>query len=363
MSDLSQVDLERHLESRSLLGYQIDASHLNDVLLAIIRQLQHSGASSNRRFAQLENAVGDLDRRVGRIEQAFGDVSDASEVRNVREDLRNVMRAVDEIQRQHIPSLQRVADENRHRGLGNEKAISGLNQLVSPLSTQQAQLAQAIDGLGRQLQQLDSREQAERARDRDVADKLGGAVADVGARHARVERDVGALQRDLEMLSRQQPDGRWREALEDINTRMNENFRLVEQGANAVDVELGKLRTDLSNLRAEVNTLDNNTRNKIGRVTDDVDEKFKMLLDTLRAFETNSTAMEEAIASAGKALATNRQNRLSAMSHLGSNSSYGSPSASGFPPSSRGQTATDTSLRGGFLSTDQPSSARRSGGW
>ncbi|CUF75259.1 Hypothetical protein, putative [Bodo saltans] len=67
------------------------------------------------------------------------------------------------------------------------------------------------------------------------------------------------------------------------------------------------MRSDLANVRTELNTLDNNTRQKVTRVTDDMDTKFNMLLESLHQFERNSTELEDHLAAAGRVLASSRQ--------------------------------------------------------
>ena len=82
--------------------------------------------------------------------------------------------------------------------------------------------------------------------------------------------------------------------------------------------------------------MDTTTRNRFGKVTEDVDAKFDMVLSLLQNVEKNSSVLEDALATAGRALATRREMQA----------------AGGYGGGVPSQTTTTTSLRGNVITSD-----------
>lgn len=312
------ADLQQFLDSRSLLGFQLDASHLHDVLQTIVRNQNQHQQRVGRRLGAIEAAVQDLDRRVGTVEQnAFlGGEGDS-----LKQQLTTIRQVVDEMHHRVVPELRHAIADNTNKCGGVERGLQELgDRRVRPLEQAQSVVDRGLADCGGRVAKL---ERDAGKNDRAVGE-MSNRIPALEHELARARDGIDGLSRDLDREAHARKEaienvlgtagtaGGWREALEEMNDRVNDNFHAVEQASRAVDVELTKLRTDVANLRVELNTLDNNTRFKIGKVSDDVDEKFRMLLDTLRAFESNSAQMEETLAAAGRALAHQRHRAATA---------------------------------------------------
>ena len=324
------------LESKPLMGYEINTTHLTNVLQTILRnqqQFQAQMGAVSRRMGTVEQLSSDFDRRLQLIEQQLFGGEDS---RQLKVTVNELSTTVASLIRRTIPELRRDSEDLKRFATTADRDILALTSAIRPVEVQVKTLEQScalslkdheqhLNELRRQLQVA---QQQQDARDRSAAEVL----RDVQGKTDRLEREVG---------------GRWRESLEELNERMNENFRLIEEGARAVDVELAKLaalRTDVSNLRTELNTVDNQARYKVSKVAEDVDAKFKELLEFLQSVERNSTMFEEHLAAAGRALVNTRYQPTVTASH----SNLSTP-GSLFQPTARETTTTSTALRGGRL--------------
>jgi predicted nucleic acid-binding Zn-ribbon protein len=302
-------DILEYLESKPLVGFQMDATHLHNVLQSIVRSQQQSAQTQvavSRRLQGLESAVQDINDRVGQLESAISRVGGGEEVRSLKVHLQDLSAVVDNISRQALPEVRRACDDIRRSLNPIERNVQQLHQAIGPLEASQETLRQYVEDIAKDSQntarQLASQvsqvqlQSDEVDRERQVElNRVGELIREVQARTDRIERGGGAGGAQL------------RELYDELNIRSNDNFRAVEISAKAVDTELNRMRSDLANVRTELNTLDNNTRQKVARVTDDMDTKFNMLLESLHQFERNSTELEDHLAAAGRVLASSRQ--------------------------------------------------------
>lgn len=312
------ADLQQFLDSRSLLGFQLDASHLHDVLQSMLRNQQQHQQRVGRRLQAIESAVQDLDRRVGTVEQNALLGSDGD---TLKQQLALIRQGLDDVHQRIVPELRGAVSDTSNRCIEVERGLVDVaDRRMRPLEQAHASLDRGLADCGGRVSKL---EREAGKNDRALGDIVNRVPA-LEHEIARARDGIDGLSRDIDRESHARKEAidsvlgtagggaGWREALEEMNDRVNDNFHAVEQASRAVDVELTKLRTDVANLRVELNTLDNNTRYKLGKVSDDVDEKFRMLLETLRAFESNSAQMEETLAAAGRALAHQRHRAATA---------------------------------------------------
>jgi chromosome segregation ATPase len=290
----------------------------------------------SRRLQAVESAVQDCLNRVASVTTVLQHLD---EIQPLRNQVAECAAAIDSVTRQSVPELRRQIDETRRSSAVFDKNIQLVSQALQGLQQDQAGFKQGVDDLSRDLAALGRQTQVqlqaihddhvEKDRDRVVLHQRSQeTLRELQLRSERIEKDFG---------------GRFRDALEELNTRTNENFRQVEVSARSVDAELQKIRTDIGNIRAEFNSMDNNVRNRFGKVTEDVDAKFEMVLSLLNNVEKNSSVLEDALASAGRALATRREMQ-SAFGPGG-----GVLGSGGQQPL---QTTTTTSLRGNVLTSD-----------
>lgn len=301
-------DILEFIDSKPLVGFQMDATHLHNILQSIVRAQQQSSQNQalvTRRLQGLDNVVQELSDRIVQMESAITRVSGGDEVRSLKAHLQDVSAVVDNISRQALPEVRRACDDIRRSVNPIERSVQQLHQALGPMETSQEALRQNIDDLAKDIQnssrqlsqQLNQVQQQSDDIDRERQAEMirvADAVRDIQARADRIERGGG-------------PNGaQLRDLYDELNVRTNDNFRAVEISAKAVDTELNRIRSDLANVRTELNTLDNNTRQKVTRVTDDMDAKFNMLLEALHQFERNSTELEDHLAAAGRVLASSR---------------------------------------------------------
>jgi len=318
------------LESKPLITFQMEAMHLHNILQFLARNQRQQDqviAGNNRRLQVIEATLQEV---LGRVKQFETLVRDPDELPALRQHLGDVTTAVDGLQRQLIPDLRRQMEDQRRVTQGLDRNVQGLTQVIGPM---QQELQKAMEDLSRDVSQTHRHMQNqvqqlavahdEHERDRSLnAQRVVDQHRELVARTERLERE-GVASRLKE--------------LDELNARTNENFRQVEITARQVDVELQKLRADVGNVRAELNTLDNTTRNRLAKISEDLDGKFEMLLGVLQNYEKNSSALEETLTQAGRALAERRAGFASVPHH--------------FNPTPV-QTTTTTTIRGGQVSHD-----------
>lgn len=334
---MSADDLVDFLESKSLIGFQLDASHLHNVLHGILRNQQSASQAQvavARRLQAVEAAIQEVADRQSLLESQVAKVGgNGDEVRSLRSHLQDVSTVVENLSRQAVPEIRRSCDELRRAVAPLERNVQQLSVALPQFETANQQVMQHVDDISKEIalaqrqlaQQAASQQQVIEDRDRETI-RISEVVRDLQVRAERVERGGGV-------------NSQWRDAFEELNGRTNENFRQIEVSAKAVDAELHRIRTDLANVRTELNQMDNNSRQKMVKITDDMDNKFDMVLNLLQSYEKNSSELEEHLAAAGRALANSR-----AQQQLQQGIGSGYPRAT--------TTTTTSALRGNTLVSD-----------
>ncbi|KAH9589132.1 hypothetical protein LSM04_002674 [Trypanosoma melophagium] len=255
------------LESRPLVGFQMDGSHLYSVLRKIIQELQQQAQNQDQlhqRLAGVEDDLRDVGARQKSLERALANMDP--------EALRRVQQQVDD--------LDRALD---HVGRG----VQDLGRELGALQQQQDQMQGDVEGLAN----------------------------DVGRKQKELERDQAQLADQTRELMRdldQNDGGKWkklRDMLDDLSERTDKNFRSVEESARAVDAELAQHRSDIDAVQGDVVSLDDRMRQGLSGIAKDVDTKCQMILDMLRDHEKSSMEIEEHMAAAGEALVRRQANK------------------------------------------------------
>ena len=339
------------LNSESLVGYQIDVTHLHNVLQGLIsaqQQQQQQLSSVLRKVGNLESTINHVDSRLQGIENALGGFGGADELRSLRGHLVEVAKEVDALNDNVIPVLQRQSEDALRVTQSNSQQLKDVVSTVPALERGYSDLRRDLEmtrgntmklsdqvAALNQVVESDKAESEAKERSRGLQQRqIDDVCRDINARTERMER---------ELLSRLSG------AVEELTQRTNENFREVENSAKGMDAEIARLHSELANLRAELNTVDNDNRHRVGKVTADVDDKFNVVLNLMQNFERQSMLMEQHLADAGRVLSTRDASRAPSNGRSGSmeymmGSRPTPSSSSAFPPqapSSSGQYGTN----------------------
>lgn len=296
---------EQFLSSRPILAYQLDATHLQNVLQRLSRQndaVQAEQQLNKERSRGIENAINDLAARVSRLEGALQNVGNPEELRAMKEQLIDVSRAVDEIGQQHLPNMQRQVEETQ-RGI-DKAAKQAVRDAVVPIE----QRANEVLDVARKDMDRAINEQKivtrELQRDRQ---KMEDQFRDRGlGQQQKLIEDVRVLVERVDHVERNVCNP-LRDAVEEMQTTTNNNFQQIEQATRLFDSEIAKLKAEMANLRSDLNGFENNVTNNMGRIRDDLDVKFNMLTEAMQSFERNNQLFESAIAEAGQRMSAARQ--------------------------------------------------------
>lgn len=293
------TDALEFLQSRPLIGYQMDGSHLNHVLQDIIRQQQQLANNQQQIMQRLTNTEEDIKEiasHVREVERVTADVGGLERLSEIRGRLDAVERGMDVLSKNiedthkiattaatDADQAGRLADE-AHRGLVPvRKAVDQLLHDVDSFGRQNAAEQREIE---RALEELQS---SRTAQERSIQ----GALRELHSQAERLERDSGVE--------------RIRQMLEELSDRTDENFKSVEESARVVDEELSRQSAELKAIRVEVGAVDERVYGRMVSFAAEMEEKHKTLLSAFRDYERNASELEEHLVMAGKALARRRE--------------------------------------------------------
>ncbi|KPA82721.1 hypothetical protein ABB37_02531 [Leptomonas pyrrhocoris] len=292
-------DAVEFIQSRPLIGYQMDGSHLNNVLVSMAQQQQHLVDAQN----QLNERLGDIAEDVREIrdhqkqlEGVVGELGGPEQLHNVRSRINDVERALDGAARelQEVRGLASTAaqDADQAGRLADDanRAAAALRDTVNKLGTD-------VDGVARQAE-VDRK---------GISKALGDLDKDRGDLEQQMREALRDLQQRAERIERESGAERLRRMLEELSDRTDENFRSVEESARAVDAELSRLNVNQSTLRGELAALDERARTGLAALSSDTDSKYHMLLDAFRKYEAGWSELEEHMVRAGQLLANRKQ--------------------------------------------------------
>lgn len=290
------------LQSRPLIGFQMDGSHLNNVLQDIIRtqqQLLNTQRQLGDRMNNAEDDIKEVTAHVKDLERAVSDLGGSSEkMAQIRTRLDDVEHGLDVLLADLNDTKKLASDAAQDADLAGQLAAQA-DRTARPLKEAVDRLVADVDGFGRQHAQ----EQREVAR---ALDELAAAREDQERRMNDALRDVQAK---ADRLAAENGVERLRQMLEELSDRTDENFKSVEESARAVDAELTRQANEFVSVRAELGALDDKTRARMVSLSNDLDERYQMLLNAFKEYERNSQELEEHLVKAGQALARRRDGR------------------------------------------------------
>lgn len=287
------------IQSRPLIGYQMDGSHLNNVLVSLARQQQQLMEAQNQLHDRLGDIAGDV-REIRdhqkQLEAVIGELGGPEQLHHVRSRITEVERAVDglarEVQDSKSAASAAAQDADQAGRLADEanRAAAGLREAVNSLGAEVDKVARQVEadrkGISKALGDID--------KDRhDLEQQMREALRELQLRAERTERESGVE--------------RVRQMLDELSDRTDENFRSVEESARAVDAELSRQSASQTALRGEIAALDERARTAMASLSSDTDTKYHMLLDAFRQYEAGWTDLEEHMVRAGQVLASRKQ--------------------------------------------------------
>lgn len=292
-------DAVEFIQSRPLIGYQMDGSHLNNVLVSLARQQQQlmdAQGQLNERLGDIVADVREIRDHQKQLENVIGELGGPEQLHHVRSRIGEIERALEAAARD-VQDVRRVAsaagqDADQAGQLADEanRAAAALRETISKLGSD-------VDAVARQVE-LDRNSISKALNDLDkdrseLEQQMRGALRDVQQRAERMERETGVE--------------RLRHTLEELSDRTDENFRSVEESARAVDAELSRQNANHTTLRSELAALDERARTGLAALSSDTDNKYHMLLDAFRQYEAGWSDLEEHMVRAGQMLANRRQ--------------------------------------------------------
>lgn len=290
------------LQSRPLIGFQMDGSHLNNVLQDILRtqqQLQNTQRLFDDRISGVEGDIKEITVHVKDLERAVAELGGGGEkLEHIRARIDDVERGLDVLLRDLNETKKLASDAAQDADLAGQLADQA-NKTAKPLKDAVESLAADMDVFGRQHAQ----EQREVAR---ALDELAGARKDQEKRMSDALRDWQAR---MDHLAAENGVERLRLMLEELSDRTDENFKSVEESARAVDAELTRQGGEFASVRAELSALEDKTRARLVSLSNDVDDRYQALLTAFKEYERNSQELEEHLVKAGQVLARRRDVR------------------------------------------------------
>lgn len=290
------------LQSRPLIGFQMDGSHLNNVLQNIIHHQQQLAAGQRQvaqRLGALEEDVAEVRTHQQDLERALGIVGgDTEKLRQIRGRLEDLEGAMDRVTAD-LDETKRLAAAAAEDADQAGRLADQANRVAAPIQGEVRQLAVDMD----QFVKQSTTDRRELVRALEQLDK--GRVEQEEA----VAAAVHELQARVEKAARENGAERLRVMLEELSDRTDENFRSVEESARAVDAELSRQAQELHATRSELGSLEDRTRTRISALAGDTDEKYQVLLNAFREYERANSELEEHLVMAGQALARRQGGR------------------------------------------------------
>ena len=305
------MDVTELLHSRPILAYQLDATHLQNVLIRLSKgqdELAANALAERERARAVERAVQDLNDRLTRVEGALHSLGNADEVRLLKDQLVDVCSVVDRISQRDLPDMQRRVGDAA--AAVDRAARQAVHEAMQPLEQRaNAVLAEAKHEMGVAAQEQRSVAAQLQRELRKAADEAGAsrgiaqqrevieALREINTRVDHVERNVANPLRD---------------ALAEMQDNANINFKQIEMTTKLFDNEIAKLKAEMANLRGDLNMFENGVTNNVAKIREDLDTKFQMLIQMMQSFERNNQLFEQAVSEAGAKLGAARQQAVAA---------------------------------------------------
>ncbi|CAJ1007574.1 hypothetical protein Q4I28_002887 [Leishmania naiffi] len=289
-------DVIDFIQSRPLIGYQMDGAHLNNVLVSLARQQQQLMDTQNRlnnRLGDIVDDVREIRDHQKQLESVIGELGGPAQLHHVRSRIADVERAVDGLAR----DMQDTKDVANAAGRDANQA----GRLADDASRAASSLRDSVNTLGGDMEKVAHQLESHRK-------SIGKALGDLEKDRQHLEQQVREAIREVQQrIERESGVERLRQMLDELSDRTDENFRSVEESARAVDAELSRQDTNQATLRAEISALDERARTALAALSSDADNKYHKLLDAFRQYEAGWTDLEEHMVRAGQLLASRKQ--------------------------------------------------------
>lgn len=287
------------IQSRPLIGYQMDGSHLNNVLVSLARQQQQLMETQNRlndRLVGIVDDVREIREHQKQLESVIGELGGPEQLHHVRSRIADVERAVDGLARD-VQDAKGVAN-----GAGRDADQAG--RLADDAHRVALNVRDAVNTLGGDMDKVAHQLEAHR---KSISKALGDLDKDRHDLEHQMQEAMRELLQRAERMERESGVERLRQMLDELSDRTDENFRSVEESARAVDAELSRQGANQAALRTEISALDERARTALAALSSDIDNKHHMLLDAFRQYEAGWTDLEEHMVRAGQMLASRKQ--------------------------------------------------------
>ncbi|RNF06814.1 hypothetical protein TraAM80_03647 [Trypanosoma rangeli] len=271
------------LESRPLVGFQMDGSHLHSILKKVIQEQQQQAQFQRQmglRLSDLEEELRSMNMRQKELEKALGSANPDT-LRKMRQELEYLDEGLGNLARD-VKETRSLGEKATRAAEDAGRGVQSMGRELGAMRGRQDQFQQNLDELAQENRQL------------------GDAV---NAVERELSQQAQNLIHDLEQINSRENVQKLRDMLDELCERTDKNFRSVEESARAVDAELIRHRSDINGLQADVGSLDDQVRQHFSNITKDVDARCQMILDTLREQERSSLEIEEHMVAAGQALA------------------------------------------------------------
>ncbi|EAN84464.1 hypothetical protein C3747_18g343 [Trypanosoma cruzi] len=278
------------LESLPLMGFQMDGSHLHNVLKRVIQEQQKQAQFQRQmslRLSDMEDDLRSMNTRQKELEKALGNFGPDA-LRKMRQQIEYLDEGLESVARD-VKEARQLADEAARVVEDASREIQSVGRGLGTVQDRQDRLQQELDDTAGEIEKQNR--------------QLGEAMRTVEREQAEQIQQVQNLFRDFEHKNGPGNLEKVREMLEELSERTDKNFRSVEESARAVDAELNRHRSDLNGLQANIGSLDEKVRQYLSNIARDVDAKCQMILSTLREHERSSLEIEEHMVAAGQALA------------------------------------------------------------
>lgn len=301
VTNTRSTDAETFLISRPILAYQLDATHLQAVLNHLCRQTDMLSTDARLRREKdtvIERALLEVSDRVARIEAALENLGGAAELRALRGQVNDVSRVVDGLTAQVLPEMQRRLQESQ---TAVDRAVKNA---VEPVERRAIEL---VENAKREMQaEIDAQRQTSRELKLDRERQEQQFLARGSAHTQKLQDDVANLERRVDHVERNVCNP-MRDLIDEMQSTTNNNFTQIGQATQLFDSEIRKLKSEMTNLRSEVNRFDTDATNSINKIKEDIDTKFELLRQMMQSFERNNQLFEQAVSDAGARMAAARQ--------------------------------------------------------
>ncbi|CBZ33543.1 hypothetical protein, conserved [Leishmania donovani] len=287
------------IQSRPLIGYQMDGSHLNNVLVSLARQQQQLMDTQNRlndRLADIADDVREIREHQKQLESVIGELGGPEQLHQVRSRIADVERAVDGL----VSNVQDAKVVANAAGRDADQA----GRLADDANRAALSLRDAVGTLGGDMDRVAHQLEAHR---KSISKALGDLDKDRHDLEHQVHEAMQEVLQRAERMERESGVERLRQMLDELSDRTDENFRSVEESARAVDAELSRQGANQAALRTEISALDERARTALAALSSDIDNKHHTLLDAFRQYEAGWTDLEEHMVRAGQMLASRKQ--------------------------------------------------------